>query len=229
VPPLQTRVVDRAALLSDSAHHRLERELAAYERETQHQVVVHTTPSLEGLSIEEYSVRVAEAWKVGNKRLDNGVILTVAPKERKVRIEVGYGLEGVIPDAIASRIIRDRILPEFREGSYEAGILAGVDAIRAAARGEVVRAPPRDRPEGIPPWLKWILLLCFLVFLFLVFRGVFVPPFVGGPRRHQGRFPGGFPGRFPGGFGGGFGGGRGRGGSRGGGGSFGGGGASGGW
>jgi uncharacterized protein len=207
--------VDRAGLLSASARSQLEQRLAAYEAESGHQIVVHTTPSLEGLPIEDYSIRLAEAWKVGHKGLDNGVILTVAPSERKVRIEVGYGLEGVIPDAIASRIIRDYILPAFRQEGYERGILSGVEAIFSAARGEVVPARSRVRPgqapqrQSNPAALVWL-----LVFLLFGFRGFFFLPFIGGGRNR-------------GGFGGGFGGGGG--GFSGGGGGFGGGGASGGW
>jgi uncharacterized protein len=121
--------MDRANLLSPGVRESLERSLSQYESQTGHQIVVHTTPSLEGLAIEDYSIQIAEAWKVGQKGLDNGVILTVAPNEHKLRIEVGYGLEGVLPDAIAARIIRDEITPRFRSSQMEAGIVAGVRAI----------------------------------------------------------------------------------------------------
>jgi uncharacterized protein len=215
-------VVDRADVLSPATQQQLESRLAAYERETSHQIVVHTTPSLEGLTIEQYSIRVAEAWKAGHKGLDNGLILTVAPDERKVRIEVGYGLEGVVPDAVASRIIRETILPAFRRGDLEAGILAGVDRLERAAAGEAIpaeRRPARRRPVsggGASVWL-WILIL-----LAFGLRGLFFAPFLGG----MGRRAGYMGPRHRGGFGGGFGGG---GGFSGGGGGFGGGGASGGW
>ena len=147
IPKLDAHVLDRAEVLSAQSRTGLERTLSDYERETGHQVVVHTTPSLEGLEIEEYSIRIAEAWKVGQKGLDNGVILTVAPRERDVRIEVGYGLEGVMPDAIAFRIIRDHILPQFRAGDFEAGILTGAGAIMQAASGEVLPVPEPSRRE----------------------------------------------------------------------------------
>lgn len=214
VPHLDRRVMDRAGILSAPAQSRLERVLERYERETGHQVVVHTTPSLEGLPIEDYSIRIAEAWKVGNKNLDNGVILTVAPNKQRVRIEVGYGLEGVIPDAIANRIIEGLILPAFREGDFERGIVTGVSGILKAASGERIQVPRRDRPVagrgGDHASLLWLLLL----FLAFGSRGFFFLPFLmGGPRYRMGGF-----GR--GGFGGGFGGG---------GGGFGGGGASGSW
>ena len=173
---------------------------------------MHITPSLEGLEIEEYSMAVAEVWKVGHKGLDNGVILTVAPNERKVRIEVGYGLEGVIPDAIASRIVRDTILPEFRSGDFEAGIVAGTSAVLAAASGEYAPPRPQSRDRGqrrSSPLMS--LLWIVIVFMALGSRGIFFLPFLLGGGGRGGGFGGG---------GGGFGGG---------GGGFGGGGASGGW
>jgi uncharacterized protein len=220
IPKLDAHVMDRAEVLSAQSRRGLERTLSDYERETGHQIVVHTTPSLEGLEIEEYSIGIAEAWKVGQKGLDNGVILTIAPQERDVRIEVGYGLEGVMPDAIAFRIIRDHILPQFRAGDLEAGILTGAGAIMQAAAGEVLPVPERSRRErrgggGLPIWI-------WLVFLLFAFgsRGFFFWPFLAGSML-GGRRSGGIAGGFgSGGFGGGFGGG---------GGGFGGGGASGSW
>ena len=140
MPRLDRRVIDRAEVLSAQTRGRLEQSLASFERATSHQIVVHTTPSLEGLAIEDYSLEIAEAWKAGHEGLDNGVILTIAPSERKVRIEVGYGLEGTIPDAIASRIIREAIVPAIRRGDFEGGILAGVALLQSAASGEVVLA-----------------------------------------------------------------------------------------
>ena len=224
VPELTARVMDRASVLAPQTRASLERRLAEYERETGHQIVVHTTPSLEGLEIEEYSIRVAEAWKVGHKQLENGVILTVAPEDRDLRIEVGYGLEGVMPDAIAFRIIRDHIVPEFRAGNLEQGILAGTTAIMQAASGEVLPVPRsgprserRERGGGFPVW-------AYLILILLAFgsRGFFFWPFLGGVLGSD-RSSGGF--RSGGGFSGGFGGG----GFSGGGGGFGGGGASGSW
>ncbi len=220
IPKLDAHVLDRAEVLSAQSRTGLERTLSDYERETGHQVVVHTTPSLEGLEIEEYSIRIAEAWKVGQKGLDNGVILTVAPRERDVRIEVGYGLEGVMPDAIAFRIIRDHILPQFRAGDFEAGILTGAGAIMKAASGEVLPVPEPSRRErrtggGLPVWI-WLI---FFLFAFGS-RGFFFLPFLAGSAfgsRRRGGIGGGFG---SGGFGGGF---------SGGGGGFGGGGASGSW
>jgi uncharacterized protein len=224
--------MDRANLLSPGIRDSLERSLADYERTTGHQIVVHTTPSLEGLEVEDYSIQVAQAWKVGQKGLDNGVILTVAPNEHKVRIEVGYGLEGILPDAIASRIIREQITPRFRSGQMDAGIVAGVRAIEQVIAGEKLPVPTRPTAPKID-WVQliWILFLVLFVLgrsplLFWLFgtralsarRGPWGGSGWGGPGGVGGFGRGGF-----GGFG------SGGGGFSGGGGGFGGGGASGSW
>jgi uncharacterized protein len=155
VPPLSGRVNDLAGLLPPSRAAALERKLEAFERETSHQVVLLTVPSLGGEEIEDFSMRVAEAWKIGHAGLDNGVIVLVAPHERRVRIEVGYGLEGVIPDVVASRIIRERMTPLFAQGRMADGIEAGLDAVMAAARGEEIpaaRRPQAARRNGADPF-----------------------------------------------------------------------------
>jgi uncharacterized protein len=136
VPPLRARVNDLAGMLSPGGAQTLEERLAGFERETGHQIAVLTIPSLEGDAIEDFGIRVAEAWKIGKKGFDNGAILIIAQKERKLRIEVGYGLEGVLPDAIASRIIREVIVPRFRDGDFSGGIVAGVNAILQVTKGE---------------------------------------------------------------------------------------------
>ncbi len=143
IPELTGRVVDRAGLLPADAARALDARLAAFEQETSHQIVVLTLPSLEGEAIESFSIRVAERWKIGQKGLDNGAIVIVAAEDRRARIEVGYGLEGVIPDAVAARILREHMIPEFRRGAMGDGIVAGVEALMAAARGEVMAAPER--------------------------------------------------------------------------------------
>ena len=135
-PPLGGRVNDLAQMLSPGFQQRLEQKLAAFERETSNQVVVLTVPSLEGDDIDRFSIRVAEAWKIGQKGRDNGVLLIVAQAERKIRIEVGMGLQGVLPDITAGRIIRDVMRPHMKSGSYDQGIAAGVDGIIAATKGE---------------------------------------------------------------------------------------------
>ncbi len=136
VPPLRARVNDLAGMLSPEAAQALEQRLADFEQETGHQIAVLTIPSLEGDAIEDFGIRVAEAWKIGKKGFDNGAILLIVQKERKLRIEVGYGLEGVLPDAVASRIIREVIVPRFRDGDFSGGIVAGVNAVMQVTKGE---------------------------------------------------------------------------------------------
>jgi uncharacterized protein len=149
VPPLSARVQDRAGLLSAGEEQSLSARLAAFESETQHQVVVLTIPSLEGEAIESFALRVAEKWKVGQAEIDNGVIVVVSSKDRRARIEVGYGLEGVLPDALSARILRDYMIPEFRHGAMGRGVERGVDAIMAAARNEALPpAPKRSARRG---------------------------------------------------------------------------------
>ena len=208
-------VTDRAGLLSSSAKANLENTLRSFEEKTSNQVVVATFPSLEGDSLEDFSIRLAGAWKVGQKGKDNGVIFLIFKNDRKIRIEVGYGLEGVLPDALAGQIISQVVAPYFRKGDYEGGILAGTDAIIKATQGEYKGVPQSDRSSDAGK----VIMLFGIFFLFHLWV-----------RSHSSRI-GGRRGRY-GGFyiGGGYGGGGfGGGGFSGGGGGFGGGGASGGW
>ena len=130
VPQLRGRVNDYANVLQTSQTQALESQLAQLERDTGHQVAVLTIPTLDGEDIEGFSIRVAENWKIGKKGFDNGVILVVAVKDRRLRLEVGYGLEGVLPDAIAKRVTADYIVPHFRQQDYAGGIVAGIDRSR---------------------------------------------------------------------------------------------------
>ncbi len=129
-------VTDSAGLLSGAAKEKLENVLHSYELKTTNQVVVATFPGLGGESLEDFSIRLAETWKIGQKGRDNGILFLIFKNDRKMRIEVGYGLEGVLPDALAGRIISEIVAPYFRRGEYETGILAGVQAILQAAAGE---------------------------------------------------------------------------------------------
>lgn len=219
VPPLAGRVNDRARVLSPQMQSQLEAQLEAYERATGHQLAVLVVPSLEGDPVEDYTLRVVEAWKLGKQGKDDGVLLFIAVQDRKIRIEVGYGLEGDLPDALVSRIIRDVMVPAFRQGDLAFGITRAVSAIAAATggQGEVLPPPRRTRGHdggGFSPYI----LLVVVALLFL-----------GGGRGGGGFLLGAVLGGL--GRGGGFGGGGSRqsGGFRGGGGGFGGGGASGGW
>jgi uncharacterized protein len=147
VPPLRGRINDYAGLIPTDRARALEERLTRFEQETGHQIAVLTVPSLEGDSLEDFSIRVAENWKIGQKEFDNGAILLVSQKERKIRIEVGYGFEGILPDAVASRIIREAIAPRLREGDYAAGIDAGTEAIIQVTRGEAMPRGTATAPD----------------------------------------------------------------------------------
>ncbi len=167
VPALTGRVVDEAGILSAATRQTLSTLLSAHEAATTNQVAVLTVSSLDGETIEAFSLRVAEAWGLGTAENDNGVLLTVAVADRKMRIEVGYGLEGPLPDAVAGRIIRNEIAPHFRQGDYDAGVLAGVQSILGAIEGTYT--PAEDDPwqgEKPPLWFGLIFLIVPSIFLF---------------------------------------------------------------
>jgi uncharacterized protein len=145
VPPLRGRVNDYAGVIDQQQIQTLESQLAQLEKDTGHQLVVLTVPTLDGEDIEGFSVRVEENWKIGKKGFDNGAILVVAINDRKLRLEVGYGLEGVLPDVTANRIISDYIVPHFRNRDYAAGISAGVDAVQKVIRNEPLPEAARNQ------------------------------------------------------------------------------------
>lgn len=162
IPELHSRVTDEAGLLSTEVKDRLEARLKALEEAKGAQLAVLTIQSLEGEVLEEYSLRVAETWKLGRKDVDDGILLLVAVDDRKVRIEVGYGLEGILPDASCRRILDETILPEFRGGDFESGIEAGVEQIAKTIEGgelpEVEAVPVMEALmayNGVPDG-KWI-------------------------------------------------------------------------
>jgi uncharacterized protein len=177
VPVLRGHVNDYAGLLSPGAAAALEQQLTGFERSDSTQIVVLTIPTLGGENLEEYSIRVAEAWKIGQKGGDNGVILLVAKAERKIRIEVGRGLEGKLTDLLAGRIIRGDMAPRLKTGDYDAGITAGVTAIMAVVKGEY-KAAPRDLSRGKKSAPPLITLLLFLA-VGCVFLGA-ISRFLGG-------------------------------------------------
>jgi uncharacterized protein len=142
-PELTGRVVDAAGVLSPVTEQALDSQLAQHEKDTSNQLVVVTLEDLQGYDIADYGYQLGRHWGIGQQGRDNGALLIVAPGERKVRIEVGYGLEGVLTDATASNIIRTRILPRFRSGDYDAGVRAGVDAILAAIAGTYEPLPEK--------------------------------------------------------------------------------------
>jgi len=159
-------VNDYARLLPADAHRRLETRLAEREQATGAQMVLAIFPSLEGESLEDFSIRLAQQWRVGQKSLDNGVILLVFVQERRVRLEVGYGLEPVVTDAVAAQIIRESIAPRFREQRYAAGLEAAVEAVYA--RIETRGVPPAPRHTfGVSPWTLGVLAIFGVIGLML--------------------------------------------------------------
>ncbi len=156
-------VTDRAALLSTDARHRLEAGLHQFELETSNQVVVATFPSMEGGSLEDISIRMAQQWKIGQKNRDNGVLFLIFKDDRQMRIEAGYGLEGVLTDALSAQIIRNEVVPQFRAGNYEQGVFGGVQAILAATKGEYQPLTRTDdQNTGFFKLIFWIISLVFL-------------------------------------------------------------------
>jgi uncharacterized protein len=219
IPNLRGYVNDYADMISPSVKAELENELRAFEQTDSTQIVILTVPSLEGEVIEDFSIKAAEAWKIGQKGKDNGVILTVAKQERKLRIEVGRGLEGKLTDLMAGRIIDLVIKPKFKRGDLNEGFIAGVHALIDATRGEFKIDEKRRPPKGD------IFSILFHVIPFLIFAAIIA---LRSRIRRGVLWPGGGYGGIGSGFGGGgFSGGGGFGG--GGGGDFGGGGASGDW
>ena len=240
-PPLTGRVVDDAHVLSPATVQQLDTELASLEAQTGHQLVVATVPDLQGYEIEEYGYQLGRAWAVGQKGKNDGAILLVAPKEHKVRIEVGYGLEPVLTDALSSVILQEKVLPQFKAGRMEQGVVDGAQAIVGqlslpddVAKANVAKAMarPAQEPTRVTGGLHFpVFLVILLVFWVLssILRGGrgrgsglwWLPLMLlnsGGGRRDGWGDGGGFGG-----------GGGGGGGFSGGGGSFGGGGSSGSW
>ena len=229
VPALDRRVNDHAGVLDAAQQQALESKLATYEQATGHQFALLTVPTLDGDPVEDFSIRVVEKWKLGAKGRDDGLLLIVVPQDHRLRIEVGYGLEGEITDAFSAGLIRQVIQPAFRAQRMADGINQAFDLLMAKAQGIAVGLPKQRRGEDLAGLFP-LLLFGFvgLVLLSRFFGGGGGP---GGRRRRGGMLfvPGGFGGGFGGGGGGGFGGGGGGGFGGGGGGGFGGGGASGDW
>lgn len=165
VPPLQARVTDLTGTLSGEQRARLEASLERYERTKGSQIAVLMLPSTQPEAIEQFGIRVAEAWKLGRKGIDDGVIVIVAKADRRMRIEVGYGLEGVIPDAVAKRIVSEQMAPRFQAGDFADGLIAAVDALTRVAAGAGLPAPAAPGRAGAVSGLggEGMLLVAFIV------------------------------------------------------------------
>ena len=162
VPALRAPVTDLTGTLTPDQSAALEAKLRAFEQSKGSQVAVLIVPTTQPEDIEQFSIRVAEAWKLGRKGVDDGAILVVAKNDRKLRIEVGYGLEGVLPDATANRIIDEVIVPKFRQGDYAGGIAAGVDRMLQGIEGEPLPEPRRGSPADAVPGLSTLLPFLFI-------------------------------------------------------------------
>jgi len=198
VPTLTGPVVDNVSLLSRGMARNLESQLRDFERTTGGQVQLLIVPSLEGEDIAQVAIKVFDEWKIGQKKIDNGVLFLIAPNERKLRIEVGRGYEGVLPDIYAKRIISDVVVPYFKSGQFDQGVEAGVDHILGYLKQERIGEP---RAKSSMSRQKKIDILIFI--LFIIFSLIF-GHFGGGgrPGRRRSSFDG-FGGFGGGGFGGG--------------------------
>ncbi|MBP6031668.1 MAG: TPM domain-containing protein [Sphingobium sp.] len=231
-PALSGRVVDAANLLSPAQEISLEAKLTRLEQQSQRQLVVVTIADLGGYDIADYGFRLGDHWGIGDKGRDDGALLIIAPQERKVRIEVGYGLEGVLTDALSGRIIRNSIVPHFKQGDYPGGIMAGTDELV-----RILMLPPEEAKKLAAQAAQeqqggedkgQVLVAIFLIFMFIIlpmllrgragraYRNGALPVILWGPGIGGGGSSGGGWSSGGGGFSGG-------------GGGFGGGGASGGW
>lgn len=169
VPYLGGQVNDLAGMIEDDSQAQMETALEQLETDTGSQLVVLTVPNLEGAVLEDYALKVASTWKLGRKGEDDGVLLLVAKEERRIRIEVGYGLEGAIPDVKAKRIIDGLMTPRFREGDFTGGITEATAALGGLIRGEAVELPESGLVSGSEPLLGRI----FTGLIFFVVIGTF--------------------------------------------------------
>jgi len=175
VPPLKSRVTDLTATLSSAQQAALEQTLAAFEARKGSQIAVLLVPTTQPETVEQYAVRVEEAWKLGRKGIDDGVLLLVAKNDRKLRIEVGYGLEGALNDATAKRIIEEDITPHFKQGDLYAGVNAGVTRIIKLIDGEPLPPPKSRAPSGGVIDLNSLLFIGFILVFVVggVLRAIF--------------------------------------------------------
>jgi uncharacterized protein len=178
---IRTYITDNSYILTPDQIQQLESKLSTFEKETSNQVVVYIIPSLNGESLEETSYDIAEKNGIGQKGKDNGVLLFIVTEDRKLRIEVGYGLEGALPDALSGQIIRKEITPYFKQGKYYEGINAGVDAIIAATKGEYTADKKSTKKEqefnvgicGLPVVIFFLFFGFGFFFIFSIIRRIF--------------------------------------------------------
>ncbi len=180
LPVLTGRVVDGANVIDAATRDQITQKLAAFEAKSSDQVVVVTVPSLDGEEIEPYANRLYRSWALGQKQENNGVLLVVAPNDRKVRIEVGYGLEGTLTDLLSKLIIENAIIPGFRSGDFSGGISRGVDGIVTVLSGDAAELEARAKRNVQEPTsdVDWFLLIFITLFVFMFFGGIILPAVV---------------------------------------------------
>jgi len=178
VPPLERRVTDLTNTLSAAQVAALEEKLAAFEKRKGSQIAVLMLPTTKPEAIEQYSIRVAEAWKIGRGKIDDGALLLVAKDDRALRIEVGYGLEGALPDAVARRIVDEIIVPRLRNGDFAGGIEAGIDRMIGVIDGEPLPAPQARSGSRAPGGVDYESLLV-LAFVGAAFAGGILRTMIG--------------------------------------------------
>jgi len=161
IPPLTQRVTDLTSTLTAEQQAGLEARLQAFEQQKGSQIAILIVPTTQPEDIAQYSIRVVEAWKLGREKQDDGVLILLAKNDRKMRIEVGYGLEGAIPDVTAKRIISDVMAPYFRQGDFYGGLNAAVERIAALIDGEALPAPPQQARGGEHDWGDMLPILLF--------------------------------------------------------------------
>jgi len=161
IPPLTQRVTDLTSTLTAEQQAGLEARLQAFEQQKGSQIAILIVPTTQPEDIAQYSLRVVEAWKLGREKQDDGVLILLAKNDRKMRIEVGYGLEGAIPDVTAKRIISDVMAPYFRQGDFYGGLNAAVERIAALIDGEALPAPPQQARGGEHDWGDMLPILLF--------------------------------------------------------------------
>ena len=206
IPPAPTRwVTDTAKYISPDAARALDARLSAYEQSTGHQLLVYVGTTTGDAPIEDWAVRAFASWKVGRKGLDDGLVLFIMPQDRKLRIEVGYGLEGEVPDATASRVINEVIVPRIKAGDADGAVTAGIDALTGILGGQAGTLPEAPAPAQPRPWTLGQVILYgiigVLILLFVITNPslaffLLISIFSGGNRRggHGGSGGGGFGG-----------------------------------
>lgn len=177
VPPLSARVTDLTSTLDAVQKQQLETRLAQFEEKKGAQIAVLLIPTTQPETIEQYGIRVVDAWKLGRKGIDDGVLLLIAKDDRTLRIEVGYGLEGVLPDAVAKQIISETITPHFKRGDYYAGIATGIEQLLKVIEGESL-PPPRER-SAVSGSINNLESLLFIAFMLVMGVGGVLRKFLG--------------------------------------------------